>query len=100
VREFFRGFFVFSFLELKIFVKHIQPIQRNELKSSFRPRKSFNILRMGKILITGATGNVGGELIKICSRENVDAVASTVCYKTTQVLKHKIRNVNISELKN
>ena len=31
---------------------------------------------MGKILITGATGNVGGELIKICSRENVEAVAA------------------------
>ena len=31
---------------------------------------------MGKILITGATGNVGGELIKICSRKNVEAVAA------------------------
>jgi len=31
---------------------------------------------MGKILITGATGNVGGELIEICSRENVEAVAA------------------------
>jgi len=31
---------------------------------------------MGKILITGATGNVGGELVKICSRENVEAVAA------------------------
>ena len=31
---------------------------------------------MDKILITGATGNVGGELIKICSRESVEAVAA------------------------
>ena len=31
---------------------------------------------MGKILITGATGNVGGELVKICSRENVEVVAA------------------------
>ncbi len=31
---------------------------------------------MGKILITGATGNVGGELVKICSRENAPAVAA------------------------
>ncbi len=31
---------------------------------------------MGKILITGATGNVGGEVVKICARENVEAVAA------------------------
>ena len=31
---------------------------------------------MGKILITGATGNVGRELVKICSSENVEAVAA------------------------
>ena len=30
---------------------------------------------MSKILITGATGNVGGELIKICLRENVRVIA-------------------------
>ena len=27
-------------------------------------------------LITGATGNVGRELVKICSRENIEAVAA------------------------
>lgn len=31
---------------------------------------------MGKILITGATGNVGGEIVKICARENVEAAAA------------------------
>ena len=31
---------------------------------------------MSKILITGATGKVGGEIIKICARENVAAVAA------------------------
>ena len=33
-------------------------------------------LMMSKILITGATGNVGRELVKICARENVEAVAA------------------------
>ncbi len=36
---------------------------------------------MGKILITGATGNVGGELVKICSHENVEAVAAVTDLK-------------------
>ncbi len=33
--------------------------------------------QMGKNLITGATGNVGGELIKICSRKNVAETSGT-----------------------
>ena len=31
---------------------------------------------MGKILITGATGNVGRELVKICARENIETIAA------------------------
>lgn len=46
------------------------------MKSSFRQGKSFNLSQMSKILITGATGNVGKELVKICARENVETVAA------------------------
>ncbi len=31
---------------------------------------------MGKIFIIGATGNVGGEIVKICSREKFEAIAA------------------------
>ncbi len=34
------------------------------------------VTRMGEIFIIGATGNVGGNILQICSRENVKAIAA------------------------